>query len=87
LLPCRRALAFAASVELLRLTVDMVESAFDEFAGFRIHHRNLLEARMKIYRGINIAQSSSRFAVIRKNGLVDLLHVEDALSVDRSLIG
>src|SRR5215469_7726134 len=38
-----------SSVELLRLTVAMVESAFDEFTGFRIHHRNLLEARMKIY--------------------------------------
>src|SRR5215831_8006271 len=38
-----------SSVELLRLTVAMLESAFDEFAAFRIHHRNLLEARMKIY--------------------------------------
>ena len=35
-----------SSVELLRLTVAMVESAFDEFPAFRIHHRNLLEARM-----------------------------------------
>src|SRR5215469_4711888 len=36
------------SVKLLRLTVAVVESAFDEFASFRVHHRNLLEARMKI---------------------------------------
>src|SRR5262245_39791160 len=27
----------------------MVKSAFHEFTAFRVHHRNLLEARMKIY--------------------------------------
>jgi hypothetical protein len=32
------------SVKLLCLTVAVVQSAFDEFAGFRIHHRNLLQA-------------------------------------------
>jgi hypothetical protein len=36
------------SVKLLCLTVAVVQSAFDEFARFPIHHRNLLEARMKI---------------------------------------
>src|SRR6516164_2636325 len=36
------------SVKLLRLTVAVVQSAFDEFARFRIHHRDLLEPRMKI---------------------------------------
>src|SRR5215469_17828121 len=37
------------SVKLLRLTVAVVESAFDQFASFRVHHRNLLKAGMKIY--------------------------------------
>src|SRR5215475_1538535 len=36
-------------VKLLRLTVPVVESAFDQVPGFRVHHRNLLEARVKIY--------------------------------------
>src|SRR5215472_8684511 len=39
---------FQLSVKLLRLTVVVVQSAFDEFASFRVHHSNLLEARMKI---------------------------------------
>jgi len=37
------------SVKRHRLTVAVVESAFDEFASFCLHHRNLLEAGMKIY--------------------------------------
>jgi hypothetical protein len=37
------------SVRLLRLTVAVVESAFNNFATFRIQHRYLLEAGMKIY--------------------------------------
>src|SRR5207302_1756124 len=35
-------------VKLLCLTVPVFESAFSDFAGFCIHHRNLLKARMKI---------------------------------------
>src|SRR5215472_2301895 len=35
-------------VKLLCLTVRMFQLAFDQVAGFCVHHRNLLEARMKI---------------------------------------
>src|SRR6516162_8268165 len=45
------------SVKLLRLTVAVVQSAFDEFARFRVHHRDLLEPRMKIAPIINILGS------------------------------
>jgi len=35
-------------IKLLGFTVSVFQPAFEEFAGFCIHHRNLLKVRMKI---------------------------------------